>query len=159
MHVGPVGIKDSGYLDAQPVLAMVIEEKRLGATFALVVTRSRSFRIDVAPIGLRLGVDLRVAIHLAGGCLENPRLDAFCQAQHVDGAVHTGLGGLYRVKLIMDGRRRAGQVVNLVHLHIEGIGNIMTHEFEVVIVEQRQDIVSCPSEEIVYTEDIMTFVQ
>lgn len=158
MHVRPVSVEDAGYLDAEPVLAMVVEEQRLGASLALVVTRSRSPGIDVAPIGLRLGVDLRITINLTGGCLEYLRLDTFGQAQHVDGAMDTGLGSLYRVKLVMDGRCRTGQVVNLVHLHIEGIGNVMTHELEVMVVEQRHDIVPCSGEKVVYTEDVVTLV-
>ena len=141
------------------VLAMVVEEQRLCATFALVVTRSRSPGIDVAPVGLRLGVDLRITIDLTGGGLEDLGLDAFCQTQHIDRPMDTGLGGLHRVELVMDGRGRTGQVVDLVHLHVEGIGNVMTHELEVMVVEQRHDIVLCPGEEVVHTEDVVTLVQ
>jgi len=53
--VSPVGVEYAGDLDAEPRLAMVVEKQRLCATFALVVTRSRSAGIDAAPIGLRLG--------------------------------------------------------------------------------------------------------
>ena len=159
MHVRPVCVEDTGYLDAEPMLAMVVEEQRLCATLALVVTRSRSPGIDAAPIGLRLGVDLRITIDLTGGCLEDLGLDAFGQAQHVDGAMDTGLRGLYRVKLVMNGRCRPGQVVDLVHLHVEGIGDIMTHELEMMVVEQRHYIVPCSSEKVVDTEDVVTLVQ
>ena len=101
--MSPVGVEYAGDLDAEPMLAMVVEKQRLCATFALVVTRSRSLGIDAAPIGLRLGVDLRITINLTGGCLEDLGLEAFCRTQHIDRPMDTGLGGLYRVKLVMDG--------------------------------------------------------
>jgi hypothetical protein len=48
-------------------------------------------------------------------------LEDFCfhplgQAKHVDGAVNAGLGCLHRVALIMDGRCRTSEIVNLVDL-------------------------------------------
>jgi hypothetical protein len=48
-------------------------------------------------------MDLRIAIDLAGGGLEDPGLDAFGQTQHIDGPMDAGLGGLHRVELIVDG--------------------------------------------------------
>jgi len=45
----------------------------------------------------------RIAIDLAGGRLEYLCLDPFGQPQHVDRAVHAGLGGLHWVVLIVDG--------------------------------------------------------
>ena len=154
-----IGIEDAGYLDAQVVLTAVVEEQRLGAAFALVVTGPGASGVDVAPVGLRLRVDLRIAIDLAGGGLEDLGLDAFGQAQHVDGPMDTGLGGLYRIELIMDGRGRTGQVIDLVHLHVEREGNVVAHEFEVRIVQQCQDVVLGPGEEVVHTQDVVTFVQ
>ena len=35
----------------------------------------------------------------------------------------------------------------------------MTHELEMMVVEQRPYIVLCPGEEVVHTEDIVTVVQ
>ena len=35
----------------------------------------------------------------------------------------------------------------------------MTHELEMMVVEQRLYIVPCPGEEVVHTEDVVTFVQ
>ena len=104
-------------------------------------------------------MDLRITINLTGGCLEELGLEAFCQTQHFDRPMDTGLGGLYRVKLVMDGLCRTGQVVDLVDLHIEGIGNVMTHELEMMVVEQRLYIVLRPGEEVVHAEDGVTLVQ
>ena len=59
----------------------------------------------------------------------------------------------------MDGRCRTGQVVDIVPIHVQRIGNAMTHELEMMVVEQRLYIVLCPGEEVVYTQDVVTIVQ
>ena len=113
MHARAVGVEDARDLDLQPVLAAVVEEQGLGAALALVVAAARADRIDVAPVVLRLRMDLRIAVHLGGRGLKNPRLHPLGQAQHVDRAVHAGLGRLHRIELVVHRRGRAGQVVDL----------------------------------------------
>ena len=115
MHARAVGVEDARDLDGQAVLAVVVEEQGLGAALAFVVAGARADGVDVPDIGLRLRVDLWVAIDLAGGGLEDLGLGALGQAEHVDGAVDAGLGGLRRVKLVVNGRCRARQVVDLVY--------------------------------------------
>ena len=44
---------------------MVVEEERLGASFPLVVAGADSDGVDVAPILLRLGVNLGIAVDFA----------------------------------------------------------------------------------------------
>ena len=75
-------------------------------------------------------MDLGVTIDLAGGSLKNFCLHPFGQPQHVDGPMHTGLGGLDRIKLIVDGGGRTGQIINFVHLHKQGKGDIVAHQFK-----------------------------
>ncbi len=62
----------------------------------------------------------RVAIHLGRGCLQDAGAHALGQAQHVDGAMDAGLGGLDGVVLVVHWRRRAGEVVDLIHLYVKG---------------------------------------
>src|SRR4029077_15366920 len=97
MHVWPVGVEYARNLDLEVVLTKVVEEQRLRAPLALVVARPRADRIDVAPIFLGLWVLARITIDFAGGGLENPGAQALCQSQHVDCAVHRGLGRLYGI--------------------------------------------------------------
>ena len=59
MHARAVGVEDARHLDAQFVLAPIIEEQRLGAALAFVVAGARADRIDVAPIVLGLRMDAR----------------------------------------------------------------------------------------------------
>ena len=74
VHAWSVGVEDPRYLDAQFVLAVVVEEQRLGAALALVVAGARPQRIDVAAVALDLRMHRRVAIDLAGRGLEDPRV-------------------------------------------------------------------------------------
>ena len=69
VHIRAVGIEDTDDLDAHLVLAVVVKEKCLGATFALVVTRTDTNRVHVSPILLRLRMDMRVSVHFAGRSL------------------------------------------------------------------------------------------
>ena len=68
-------------------------------------------------------------------------MQAFCKAQHIDGAKHAGLGRLHRIFLIIDGAGRAGQVINLINLDIKREGDVMADDFKVRLAHKRQDII------------------
>ena len=91
MHAGAVGVEYARHLDANAVLTMIIEEQGLGGAFAFIVAGARPERVDVAPVGFRLRMNVGVAVNFAGRSLEDLRLDALGQTQHVDRAVHAGL--------------------------------------------------------------------
>ncbi len=65
-HPRPVGVEDAGDPDLDPVLAVVVHHQGLGHPLSLVVTAPDADGIDVPPVGLRLGVDLGVAVDLGG---------------------------------------------------------------------------------------------
>ena len=112
---------------------MVIEEQGLGTTFALVITRTDSDRIDVAPVGLGLRMQFGIAIDLGGGGLENPRTSALGKPETMNRSHHRGLDGLDRVVLVVRRRGRAGEVVDLIDFELERLGHIMADQFEVGI--------------------------
>ena len=66
-----------------------------------------------------------------------------------------GLGRLHRVELIMHGRRRAGEIVDLIDLDIQWKGDVVAHQLEVGMIEQRRDIGAGAGEEIVDAEHVM----
>jgi len=156
MHARPIGVEDPGDLDRQLVLTVVVEEQRLGAALALIVAGARSDRVDVTPVVLGLWMNRRVAVHFGGRGLQDSRLHAFGQAEHVDGAVDAGLGGLHRVELVMDRRGRAGEVVDLVHLHIKREAHIVAHQLEAGISDKAVHIVARAGIEIVDAQDLVT---
>ena len=66
MHVRAIGIENTDDFDAHVVLAVVVKEQRLGTAFTFVLAGTDTYRIDVAPITLRLRMNMRIAIDLAG---------------------------------------------------------------------------------------------
>src|SRR6185295_470920 len=111
MHARSVSIKNTRHLYAQSVLAVVIKEQCFSAALAFVVAAAYSNWIDAATIAFDLRVNLRIAVHLARRRLQYLGTQALGESQHVNRTVHTGLGGLNRVVLIMYRRGRASQIV------------------------------------------------
>src|SRR5262245_35939374 len=108
MHTWTVGIEDARDLDLQFVLAVIVEEQRLGATLSLIVAGTRTDRIDIAPVGFGLRMHRRVAVYLARRRLEDATFETLGEPQHVYRPVHRGLGRLHGVVLIVYGRSWAG---------------------------------------------------
>lgn len=159
VHARAVGVEDARDLDFQLVLAVVVEEQGFGAALAFIVAGADADRVDVAPVVLGLRVNRRVAVNLAGGSLEDARLQALGQAEHVDGAMHRGLGGLHRVVLIVNGRGGAGQVVDFVDFHIQREGDVVTHELEARMVVQVVDVALGAGEQVVQAQHFMALFQ
>ena len=113
----------------------------------------------MAPVALRLGMDNRVTVDFTRRGLEDLGPYTFGQPQHVDGPVHTGLGGLHRIILIMNGRCRAGQIVDLIYLHIEREGDIMPHQFKMWIIKEMQDILLVSGKVVIDAEDIVSILE
>ena len=70
--------------------------------------------------------------------------------------MNAGLGGLHGIVLVMRRRGRAGQIVNLVNLHIQRKGNVVTHQLEMRIVQQAQDVVLVAGEKVVDAKDVVS---
>jgi hypothetical protein len=75
------------------------------------------------PVAFGLGMHLGIAIDLAGRSLQDLDLEPFGEPQPIDGPLYAGLGSLHRVELIVDRRGGAGEVIDLIDLHIEREGD------------------------------------
>jgi hypothetical protein len=124
------------------MLAAIIEEERLRAALAFIITRAQPNRVYIAPIILLLRMYDGITINFGGRRLQNLCLHPFREAQHVDCPVHADLGGLHRVKLIMDRRGGTGEIVTLVYLNIERETNIMTRYLEHGVRQQMLHVMS-----------------
>src|SRR5260370_27300871 len=100
----------------------------------------------MAPIILALRVNAGVAIHFRCRGLENFGAQAFGQPQHVDGAMHAGLGGLDRVVLVMDGGGWAGQIIDLIGFNIERKCYVVADYLKLMMIEHTLDIAACAGE-------------
>src|SRR5215475_3270387 len=67
--------------------------------------------------------------------------------------MHACFRRLHRVMLIMDGRRWACQVIDLVYFYIERERNVMPDHFEVLMVEQVLDIATRTGEKVIDADD------
>src|SRR5690606_7999141 len=65
------------------------------------------------------------------------------------------LGRLDRVVLVMDGRRRAGEVVYLVHLDEKREADIVAYDLERGVRQKVLDIVLSAREEIIDADDLV----
>ena len=154
-HARAVGVKDADDADIDFVLAVVVEEERLGAALAFVVAGAAANGVDVAPVVLGLRMHGRVAIDFRGGGLEDAGADALGQAEAVDGPHDGGLQRLDRVVLIVGRRGGAGEVVNLVHLGLERLDHIVPDQFETGMAEKVLDVGFSSGEEVVQAEDFV----
>ena len=59
----------------------------------------------------------------------------------------------------MDGRGGTGQIVDFVHLDIEGRGDVVPDDLEVGIAHQMDDIALVSCEIVVEANDLVAFVQ
>lgn len=76
---------DVGLVLARSALHLLIRvHQRLSDAFAFIVARSRSDRIDVAPVALGLWMDLRISVDLGSGSEQDPGLHTSGEAEHVD---------------------------------------------------------------------------
>jgi len=97
----------------------------------------------------------RVAVNLAGRRLQDLRLGALRQSQHVDRAVNAGLGGLHGVELVVDRRGRAREVVDLVDLEIQRKRHVVADHLEVRVRVERGEVVARAREEVVDADDVV----
>jgi hypothetical protein len=69
--------------------------------------------------------------------------------------VHAGLRGLHGVELVVNRRRRAGQVEDLIDLHEEGHGHVVAHQLEPRVGEEVGDVAPAAGEEVVDAKDVV----
>ena len=155
VHVGPVGVEDAHHAHVHAVLARVVGAERLGHALALVVAGADADGVDVAPVGLHLRVDERVAVDLARGGVEDAGLRLEREVEHVHDAEDGALRRLYRVLLVVDGRGGAGEVVDLVELSPEGLSHVVQDEREAAVLEEVVDVGLRAGEEVVECRDLV----
>ena len=104
-------------------------------------------------------MDFGIAIDLAGRGLQDARAHPLGEAQHVDGAVDGGFGGLHRVELIVHRRGGAGEIVYLVDFHIERERHVVTHRLKARRTGDARDIILGAGEIIVDAQHVAILFQ
>ena len=132
---------------------MVIKHQRFSYPFAFVIAASTPNWIYISPVGFFLRVNVGIAINFRSGGLKNAGFYPLCQTQHIQGSQHTGFDGLDRIVLVMNGRSRAGQIIDLVDLEQDRMHYVVPYDFEVGVGEKMGDIVLGTCKEVVETDD------
>ena len=70
----------------------------------------------------------RIAVNFRGRSLQNPRSDALCHSEHIDRSHHARFDGFDRIVLIMNGRSRTGEIINLVDFEQNRFGYVVTNQ-------------------------------
>ena len=73
--------------------------------------------------------------------------------------MHTGLGCLYRVVLIVNRAGGASQIKDLVHLYVERKCNVMTQKLKPRVVVQMVNVSLGAGKEVVDAQDFMAIQQ
>ncbi len=110
--IGEDRVEDADDRGVDALLAVVGHGHRLGVALGLVVDAARADRVDVAPVVLGLGVDLRVAVDLAGRGEQEAGALELGDAEHVMGAVRADLERVQRQPQVVDRAGRRGEVVD-----------------------------------------------
>src|SRR5581483_8484798 len=114
------GVEGAADAHVEAVHAPVRHAHRLGEAFRLVVDAPGPDRVHVAPVGLVLGVDLRIAVDLAGRGQEVPGPLVPGQAEGVVGAEAARFERFDRQRQVGLRGCRAGQV----HDRVDGAGDV-----------------------------------
>ena len=142
------------------VLMMVGHRDRFSIPLGFIVHTSRPDWVDVAPIGLRLGVHLRIPIHFGGGGQENHSSLCFGQPEGVirsEGAHFQRVDGML---LVIFGTCRARKVQNVVQgaLDLDRFRYIVLNEGKALLNHQVLDILGSPRQEVVHTNDLVALL-
>ena len=129
-HARAAGVDHPRDADVDAVAPGVVGDEALGAALALVVAGAGPDRVDAPPVVLALGVDLGVAVDLAGRGLQQPRAVPPGDRQGVLGAEHAGECRADRIGLVVRRARGAGQVVDPVDSQVEGLDHVVLDEGE-----------------------------
>jgi len=100
-----------------------------------------------------------IAVHFARRCLKDLGLQSLGKTEHVYRAVYAGFGGLHRIELVMDRRRRTRHVVDLVDFDVERECDVVANQLEVRVRQERHDIVARPGEEIVHAKHVVPILE
>ena len=156
VHPRAVGVEDADDADIHPIRAVIVHEQGFGRPLAFVVARPGANRIDRAAIGLRLGVDVGIAVDFAGRRLERLGAASLGNSQDVNRPQDGGLHRLDRIELVMAGGGGTGQVVDFIHFEEDRQRDVVADELEVWTVQQVTDVRFLAGEKAVHAEDVVS---
>jgi hypothetical protein len=157
MHAGAVGIENPANPNPQFVHAMIIHEQGFGRSFAFVIASANPDWIDTTTVRFRLRMDLGIAVDFTRGGLEDLGIAPTGHPEQIDRADHARLHRFDRVVLIVAWSCRAGEIVNFINFQKQRMNNVVANQLKVRLVQQMSDVRLLAGEEVVDTDDVMSF--
>src|SRR3954452_8157422 len=154
-HARPVGVEDADDRRVDALLAQVGHRHRLGVALGLVVDAARPDRVDVAPVGLLLRMDLGIAVDLRRRGQQEAGALGLREAECVVGAVGADLERVQRQARVVDRAGRRGHVVHEIDRLVDVVvrRDVRLDEAEVVAVLDVRDVVEIAGLEVVHADD------
>ena len=101
----------------------------------------------------------RIAVNFARRCLQYPRPDAFREPEHIHRAHYIRFDGFDGIVLVMDGRSRASEIVDLIDLDKYRLGNVVPDDLEISVVTQVSNVCLATGKEIIEADNVVTFAK
>ena len=160
-HARAVGVEDPHDAGVHALLAVISHRQRFGVALRLVVDAARANRVHVAPVGLRLGMHLRIAVHLARRGEQEARALDLRQAEHVVGSIGAHLERVEREAQVVDRAGGAGQVEDEVHRLVDepGLRQVLVDEDEVGAVLDVLDVLERARVEVVHAHHAVALLE
>jgi hypothetical protein len=159
--VDPVMVSANGDVLLRPdaVDAVVGHGERLGEPLRFVVNSAVPDGVHVPPVRLRLWMNLRVAVNLGRGSLEDAGSRALGQSQTMHRSEKGGLRGFDRIELIVRRGGRAREIVDLIHLELEGVTHIMPDKLKTGVPDEVLDVAFSAGEKVIEAENFVSFIE
>mmetsp|Transcript_17112 Transcript_17112/g.24889 ORF Transcript_17112/g.24889 Transcript_17112/m.24889 type:complete len:304 (+) Transcript_17112:811-1722(+) len=158
MHPWSERVENTRYANLNIVLFLIAVHHRLRHALTLIVARSGSDGVHVTPVGFLLGVLFGITINFGSRSEKHAGLDAFGEAEHVDGSHGGCFDGFDRVVLVVWGTGWAGKVIDLVYLEHDGFCDVVYDEAKVGMVQPMLNILLLAREEVIHNDNLMTLL-
>ncbi len=162
LHPGAEGVEDpNDDANVDPVVAVVRHGHRFGEALGFVVDPTDADGVDVAPVGLGLGIDLGVAVALRGARQQEARALLLGQTQSLVGSERADLENLDGKPLEVRRARGRSEVEDRVEGSgdVEVVGDVVVLEGEVPMAQQGLDILHAPGQKVVEGNDFATVLE
>ena len=142
------------------MIALVGRDRRLGEALGLVIDRSRSNGIDIAPIGLHLRMHQRISIAFRRGGMQVSGAVLLRNLEGVEGSCRAHQQRFDSEAHVVDRARRGGEVEYIVDLaDIEWLGNIPLLEDEARLVLQMCKVLKIAGGQIIHSDNLVPLCQ
>lgn len=161
-HAGAIGVENTDDAGVHAATAVVRHGDRLGIAFGLVVAGAHADGVHIPPVRLRLRVDVRVAVYLAGTGQEEPGAVRVREFQAVLRALRADHQRLDRELLVVGGAGGTGEVhdpVELVAFVGDAVADVRLDECEARVVAEQVGVADLPTDVVVHADDGVPFIQ